>query len=593
MPTAEAIKNYHLLAVRRALSQAPKPITELQKETRITREDLEVALATIEEATETKDGWVSSAVSTEQYFRNAYGFTPSKNQIKILKEDNNALVFSQLHPSRWQGISAIAHATDLSQSAIKKALKVLKDDDLAEGSENAWLRAGDVDEIEYVRVQLLNQLEQPMPVDKWISRVETEFSQTIISSAIALLNQEGLVAYDHNTGKYRRTEGFNDVPTDTEVQPDSDSSDSGSDDIIHVSLDPPPLNRVRIDGGTQPRTELNDTVISDYAEQFAMGAKFPPITVYFDGVSYWLADGFHRYHAAKKAEVEPAINVIGGTKRDAILHSVSANATHGLRRSNEDKRKAVQTLLEDGEWSQWSDRAIARQCQVSNRFVSNMRKELSVNGSQIEPESKPNRKVKRGNQVYEQNTASINRDRAPSQPKSEPQVSSDHSEGGSEHLTLDSSDHFSESPTTTEKEQPEPLKASTLPEGSKESIIPKIRSDIHQSICQFLGVEDFSYWSPEKQPERVYFIPSVSDLDNELTRIANRLAGNKITDAVLVLNNDDAPQQEFKEQANAVCLVSDSQRLCNKVIWYFGEHWSEFYSALQEYGITLVLKTKV
>ena len=33
------------------------------------------------------------------------------------------------------------------------------------------------------------------------------------------------------------------------------------------------------------------------------------------------------------------------------LHSVGANATHGLRRSNADKRRAVVLLLEDEEWS--------------------------------------------------------------------------------------------------------------------------------------------------------------------------------------------------------------------------------------------------
>ncbi|MBT3274957.1 MAG: streptomycin biosynthesis regulator, partial [Spirochaetales bacterium] len=41
-----------------------------------------------------------------------------------------------------------------------------------------------------------------------------------------------------------------------------------------------------------------------------------------------------------------------GTQQDAVLHSVGANAAHGARRTNDDKRLAVKTLLCDGEWSQ-------------------------------------------------------------------------------------------------------------------------------------------------------------------------------------------------------------------------------------------------
>jgi hypothetical protein len=41
-----------------------------------------------------------------------------------------------------------------------------------------------------------------------------------------------------------------------------------------------------------------------------------------------------------------------------------AQGAHGLRRTNEDKRRSVMTLLNDPEWAVWSDRAIARQCAV-------------------------------------------------------------------------------------------------------------------------------------------------------------------------------------------------------------------------------------
>jgi hypothetical protein len=40
------------------------------------------------------------------------------------------------------------------------------------------------------------------------------------------------------------------------------------------------------------------------------------------------------------------------------------------------------TLLEDEEWSQWSDREIARQCAVSKSFVSKVRPSLSTVASE-------------------------------------------------------------------------------------------------------------------------------------------------------------------------------------------------------------------
>lgn len=134
---------------------------------------------------------------------------------------------------------------------------------------------------------------------------------------------------------------------------------------------------VRIDGGTQSRAELNETVVADYAEAIQAGASFPPVTVFHDGADYWLADGFHRYFAAKKAGLaEIDAELVKGSKRDAVLHSLGANTAHGLRRSNADKRKAVETLLADAEWALMSDREAARTCGVTHPFVASVRSSL-------------------------------------------------------------------------------------------------------------------------------------------------------------------------------------------------------------------------
>ena len=134
------------------------------------------------------------------------------------------------------------------------------------------------------------------------------------------------------------------------------------------------ISGIRVNGGTQSRASINRDTVADYAEAMENGATFPPIVVFYDGSDYWLADGFHRYEAYDRAQIyDVPADVQQGTQRDAILYSVGANASHGLQRTNEDKQRAVKVLLNDPEWSKWSDREIARQCQVGHQMVGRLR----------------------------------------------------------------------------------------------------------------------------------------------------------------------------------------------------------------------------
>lgn len=139
------------------------------------------------------------------------------------------------------------------------------------------------------------------------------------------------------------------------------------------------ISLIRANGGTQSRAEINQAVVDDYAAAIGNGASFPAITVFYDGNDYWLADGFHRYHAHLQlglADIDA--DVRQGTRREAILYSVGANEAHGLRRTNEDKRRAVLTLLGDEEWAGWSDREIARRCHVDHVTVGRIRKDTGA-----------------------------------------------------------------------------------------------------------------------------------------------------------------------------------------------------------------------
>ncbi len=165
------------------------------------------------------------------------------------------------------------------------------------------------------------------------------------------------------------------------------------------------LTNIRTDGGTQPRAELDQDLIDEYATAMQEGAVFPPIIVFYDGRDYWLADGFHRWHAAALCGQSAILaDIHQGTRRAAILFAASANAAHGKRRSNADKRRAVETLLRDEEWGRWSDAEIARWCLVTQPFVSKVRAELSYNGYKIAPDQ---RTVQRSDTTYTMNTTVI------------------------------------------------------------------------------------------------------------------------------------------------------------------------------------------
>lgn len=136
------------------------------------------------------------------------------------------------------------------------------------------------------------------------------------------------------------------------------------------------IKRIVMDKKIQPRVALSQDTINEYCEAHINGDDFPNIVVFLVNNKYYLADGWHRLEAAKKAKItEMTCDVIKGTYRDAIKYSLLANSKHGLNRSHADKRKAVQACIDDPEWSVQSARVIGNMCGVSHTFVNSIYKE--------------------------------------------------------------------------------------------------------------------------------------------------------------------------------------------------------------------------
>lgn len=126
-----------------------------------------------------------------------------------------------------------------------------------------------------------------------------------------------------------------------------------------------------LDSRYQPRVSIDTELVKEYAETMRAGwGPFPAVEVFRIGGKLYVVDGFHRVKAAALAKVEkiPA-NIRQGTPDDALLFCVQANSTHGLRRSNEDKRRAVEMLLDHPTFSQLGKKKIAALAGVSAPMV--------------------------------------------------------------------------------------------------------------------------------------------------------------------------------------------------------------------------------
>jgi hypothetical protein len=134
------------------------------------------------------------------------------------------------------------------------------------------------------------------------------------------------------------------------------------------------LSNIRIDGGTQCRVVLNQSKIYEYLQCMKDGDEFPLIEARFDGATYWLTDGFHRYHAYKLLGLkEVTISYKPGTQAEAILDALKANSKHGLTLSVEDKENKVNMALSLPDGEKMSNYEIAKLCDVSQPFVAGVR----------------------------------------------------------------------------------------------------------------------------------------------------------------------------------------------------------------------------
>jgi hypothetical protein len=152
--------------------------------------------------------------------------------------------------------------------------------------------------------------------------------------------------------------------------------------VLVMNIRKLPLDQIRLDGDTQPRASLDDSVVHEYAERMTEGDVFPPVLVYFDGDEFWLVDGFHRVAAAARAKIpELSCQVRQGTIEDARWECLRSNANHGIRRSREDTGRAIELALQHTYAAQLSNGEIAKHLGVAASTVLRHREKLESTGA--------------------------------------------------------------------------------------------------------------------------------------------------------------------------------------------------------------------
>jgi hypothetical protein len=145
------------------------------------------------------------------------------------------------------------------------------------------------------------------------------------------------------------------------------------------------LGQIILDEDAQPRVTMNFGMVEEFADDMLRGDDFPPLDVFHDGENYWLADGFHRYHAALALKLESIpCRVHEGDLDDAVWFSLQANRENGVRRTQQDVRNAVKRAIVHRNGIDETDRFIAHYIGTSFATVSRERQSLVVTATVLQ-----------------------------------------------------------------------------------------------------------------------------------------------------------------------------------------------------------------
>lgn len=134
------------------------------------------------------------------------------------------------------------------------------------------------------------------------------------------------------------------------------------------------INTISVDPTLQIRVDFDSNVVKEYASIVA-DRDMDPVTLFDTGKALLLADGAHRRAAyLKVGKTEIPATTVKGTHSDALRYSIQKNCRHGIKVTNQDKRRAASLAVLDNELAKLPDAEIGELIGVSGTLVADCRR---------------------------------------------------------------------------------------------------------------------------------------------------------------------------------------------------------------------------